>query len=102
MGSAPSSVTTHIVSVVKKFNTFEVFPDNCSAADTLIAKEATNALKYVNSNFVSRLGGYMKRKKNDSPDTVMSPNFTNPKQWSRRVAITPNSPTTSSVTPNYI
>ena len=61
MGSAPSSLTTHTLSALKKFNVFDEFPDDSSAADALIAKEATNALKYVNSNFVSRLGGHRKR-----------------------------------------
>ena len=99
MGTTPSSLTTHTLSALKKFNIFDVFPDDRSDADALIAKEATNALKYVNSNFASRLGGHRKRKKIDSFPTGMSPNFVTPKRRSRRVISTPDSTRLLSIDP---
>ena len=62
MVSDPSSLTTHNLSVVKKFNVFDEFREDFSSADASISKEATNALKYVKSNFVPRIGGYRKSK----------------------------------------
>lgn len=52
MGSTSSSLTTdiYILSALKKINILEVFPEDRSAADTLIAIEATNVLKSLKKN----------------------------------------------------
>ena len=41
---------------------FEELPNDRKEDDTIIVNEATNALKYVNCNFASHLGGHRKRK----------------------------------------
>ena len=99
MGTTPSSLTTHTLLSLKKFNIFDVFPDDCPAADASISKEATHALKYINSNFASRLGGHRKRKKPALIPTGMSPKFSTPKRRSRRAVTTPNYPQPSSLNP---
>ena len=78
MGRAPSSFTTHTLSALKRFNTFDEFSEDHSAADALISKEAINALKYVNSNFVSRFGGDRKWKLINNDETRMVDHFITP------------------------
>lgn len=62
MGNNPSTLTPDILLALKKFQVFDEFPCNNEEADTIISNEVTNALKYINCNFASRLGGHRKRK----------------------------------------
>ena len=58
----PSILTPDTILALKKFQVFEEFPRDREEAANTIANEATNALKYVNCNFSSRLVGHRKRK----------------------------------------
>ena len=62
MGNNPSILTPDTLLALKKFRVFEEFPRDREEAANIIANEATNALKYVNCNFSSRLGGHKKGK----------------------------------------
>ena len=99
MGNTPSTLSTDTLALPQKFNIFTKFPTDRSKADYIIAVEATNALKHVNTNFLSRLGGHRKRKQ--APlITAFSPNFTTPKRRPRRVTITPLS-SNNLISPNH-
>ena len=72
MGNLPSHETEEsnscklssaTVTYLKRFRVFCVFPTDRNNADKLISNLATNALKYVNSNFNTRFGGHHKRKR---------------------------------------
>ena len=99
MGNTPSTLSTDTLALLNKFNIFTKFPTDRSKADYIIAVEATNALKHVNTNFISRLGGHRKRKQ-PTPITAFSPNFTTPKRRSRRVAISSLS-SNNLISPNH-
>ena len=77
MGNTTSTLSTDTLALLTKFNIFTKFPTDRSKADYIIAVEATNALKHVNTNFLSRLGGHRKRKQPPLL-TAFSPNFTTP------------------------
>ena len=61
MGNNPSTLSPNTLLALKKFRIFEEFPQDRNKADTIIANQATNALKHVNCNFASRIGGHRKR-----------------------------------------
>ena len=99
MGNLPSHETeernrcrlsSDTVSYLKRFGVFCEFPTDRDDADKLISNLATNALKYVNSNFNTRLGGHHKRKR-IAIDTVETNNnvITPLSRKSRRLIKTP-------------
>ena len=66
-GDDTSKLTTSTMLSFKQFHVFAKFPTDWSKVDEIISNKVTNALKYVNSNFINRLGGHMKRKRDPSP-----------------------------------
>ena len=56
-------LSSDTVSYLKRFRVFCEFPTDRNDADKLISNLATNALKYVNSNFNKRLSCHHKRKR---------------------------------------
>ena len=62
----PSKLSNSTVLFLKQFSVLSEFPNDRSNADRIISNEATNALKYVNSNFRHTLNGHHKKRKRES------------------------------------
>ena len=90
MGNAPSSLTKNNLLALKIFSVFNVFPEDSSVAGSLITNEATNTLKYVNSNFVSSIGGHRARKRN-IVKTRISTKCVTPNRRYHREVVNPSS-----------
>ena len=56
------NLTPHTLSVLKRFETFSEFPNDCSVVDCIISNQAANTLKYVDYIVSLRLSKHKKEK----------------------------------------
>ena len=95
-GDGPAhELTSSTVKSLNKPHIFPEYPSDRTKADKLISIVATNALKFVNTDFRSKLGGHRKRKYDSRSDNIPSPikNIYTPKRRSPRKVSSLSSPT---------
>lgn len=93
----PSKLSDSTMLFLKQFSVLSEFSNDRSNADRIISNKATNALKYVNSNFRHTLNGHHKKRKRELPSLVSS----TPKRRSRRVIDTPSPQRSAHATPSH-
>ena len=93
-------LTSATIKYLTNYHILPEYPSDRTKADKLIATTATKALKHVNTDFRSKIGGHSKRKYDSASDTLFpsDENIQSPKRRSPRDSSS-SSPTSVNTAP---